>query len=343
MQKNYDRLSWVDALKARQEPRTLANDAKRPEDEVAGDALQKSAELAFGTTHKDESSSQAISRASKDIQDGNAASRLASDAKALRQKLADRSIDPVAMGVSTKEQWESNDPAAVNEIATKAAGIYAKQLKGAWQTEAMKPHTYTGKFSPETSNAGRILSSTAMNEETRGRTNMVPANANSIFDPGRLDRLAAGDNAHDKNVAAAKKAAADKHASKHAEITEKANAAEKFANDETMMHGSQVLRSGGQDQDIPRYTAPRNQLSIMDDLGGGKLSPEDLKKRLSDIFAGRIADSREQTQKSNETRREAIQGKKEPDRSWETTAKPASTGDLQRKLMNLWMPEPPAK
>jgi hypothetical protein len=54
-----------------------------------------------------------------------------------------------------------------------------------------------------------------------------------------------------------------------------------------------------------------------------------------------LADNGSQMREDNKKHKQSIQrdSAKEKDRSWEKVAKPASTGDITKRLVDLWMPK----
>lgn len=320
---SYDNLGWVNALKAQKKARLMEEDAQTDEADLANDALERSAEIAFGKPEAVPGSEEAIRQASRDALAEAEANELTQECDAIRKKLADRDIDPVALGVASSEEWATNDLDALSSLAKKAALAYEKRLKEAWQDKAMAPRNDTFKPDPSTWLGGRIMSSAGANEETRGR-GLLPKNANSIFDPFRLDELAKTPTESEFRAKAQKESEEGRKRQKIADIRE----ANKQA--PTEMPG-RIVPSGGQDDAVMVHKVPRNQLSIMDNL----------KDKLEDVFASRVEDNKSKTKQFNEERKSEITAKREKDGSWQEPKKASSTSDITKRLMDLWMPEPP--
>jgi hypothetical protein len=331
---SYSSLEWVDALAARAKKADIeAEIASSTEEEAAQNALQRTAQIAFGDNEtKVPGPDERLGTASRNIQDKVAKSKIDHAISAVKAKLAARGIDPVTLGiVKDKREWDGMDDLdRVDEVAKLAAIKFAKELSRQWEHQSSS--TKASAFDAETSRMGRIMPATAAGDDSVGRPSRVPSNANSILDPGRLDRAAAENNEHDEAIKAAKKRATDREAEKRADMAPKDLP-------EDIMKSGRVIASGGQDSTANVHRVPRNQLSILDNVDGKNLSPEDLKKKLQDIFASRIPDTQGAIREANEKRREAIQKPKEQDRSWEKPSKATSTSELSKRLMNLWVPE----
>jgi hypothetical protein len=331
---SYSGLEWVDALSARTKRTDIeAELASSTEEQAAENALRKTAQIAFGDdSTKVPGPDERLAEASKSIQDNVSKNKIASAVASIKEKLAVRNIDPVALGVvKDKSEWDAmSDIDQVESVAKMAAVAFEKAMSRQWEHESgtMK----ASAFNPETSRGGRIMPAAAKGDDSVGRYSRVPSNANSILDPGRLDRAAAENNSHDESVKALKQQTVAREAEKKAELAPKDMP-------DDVMKGGRVIASGGQDSSANVHRVPRNQLSILDNVGGKNMSPDELKKRLQDIFSSRIPDTKGEIREANEKRREAIQQPKEQDRSWEKPSKPTSTSDLTKKLVNLWVPE----
>lgn len=339
----YGNMDWVNALKAMDKPKA------DPQDEAAciANALESTARAAFDLPAKAETKNEAVIRSSKEIADKAAAEAKVAAANEIKSKIASNGIDPIAMGITvrepngvqrpiTKEEWEgASDARWVEKIATAAALEYEKRTKHAWEENSKQPAPrLSSKFDPAMRD-GRIMSSTAANEETCDRPHQMPANSASIFDPFKLDNFAKAENAHDQAILS--KRTADQ------QRKEELKAQYKPTEDgpDPMKHG-QVIRSGGEDRDVFSQRVPSNQISMLDLEGTEKLSPEDIKTRLSDLFVSKIEDNGQKIKEANKERKEAIQGRKEADRSWEQVQKPLSTSELTKKLMDAFScPKPP--
>ena len=336
-QAGYKGMDWVEALKAR--PKDQPTDLGMQKEADIEDALGSTANVAFGTPVRTEDKGQALIRASREIAENKAKQMDASEANSIREKLASASVDPVVLGVATKEEWaSSNDPSWVKEVATKAALAQEKNLKHAWEKDVVQPSQHlSSTFDPMTMRDGRIMSSTAgANDETCSKPSRVPANAASILDPYRIDKLAAAKNEHDESVKTIRAAEKARIEGKKAELKPKEEGPEP-------MHGGKVVASGGLDSDVFVQRVPSNQVSMLDNLGDKKASPEEIKERLSAIFAARIVDHGQEIKEANAKRKEDIKGKAEKDRSWEKVSAPLKTSDLTKRISDLWMPQAPVK
>ena len=348
----YDGMDWVGALKARLKPRDPSADLGDQNEAEIGNALESTAQVAFNLPVKAETKHEALRRASKEIGERDAEAQRMAAANDVRTKLAALEICPIAMGVTvrepngiqrpiTKEEWEgASDARWVNNVATAAALEYEKRLSQAWQEGAVRPaQKLSSTFDPETARAGRIMSSMSSSEETSVRPSRVPTNANSILDPERLDKFVIASNSHDDSVASIREAAAARDVEVRTQYTPDEEA---LATDP--MKSGQIMRSGGEDRDVFSQRVPRNQISMVDTLGEGKLSGEELKARLNSHFAARVEDNGVSIREANKKHRESIQREPaEQDRSWEKVSKPLSTTELMKRLADSWMPPEPGQ
>lgn len=347
-------MDWVDALKARLQPRDPSADlVDQNESEIIGNALESTASVAFDMPVTAESKKEAIARASREIAERTAEDMRMAAANEIRVRLASSGICPVDMGVSvrepngvwrpiTKAEWEgASDARWVEKVATAAALEYEKRLSEAWQKDAIKPaQKLSSKFDPETMRSGRIMSATAADEETMARPSRVAANQASILDPYRIDKFATEETEHDKGVAASRQRKQDREDELKGQ--HRVSEAELDTRPDPMKSGH-VQRAGGMDRDVFQQRVPRNQISMVDTLGEGKLTGEELKERLSSMFGGRVEDNGASIREANAKRKEEIQGKQEKDRSWEKLEKPLSTADLMKRLAESWMPPEPGE
>ena len=317
--------NWMDALLAGyQKP-------SEQEESIGPEELEKTAALTFEAPKmKDDSRSQIVASAAKTLANQRREDSLSSSATEIKQKLADNEIDPVALKVVTQEQWENcSDPSVCEKIAKAAVAQYKEQLKHAWQNDALQPaKPLNSKFDPMTSKGGIVMSCLAPGDDSVGRPSRVPANATSILEPDRLDKFAIAPNEHDDSVARLRQAHKDQ------EKKRKEALLKDVADAPPQMHGSQVIPAGGEDRDVFAHRLGPSQISIMDTLGQGKLSQEDLKTWFQDHLFSKIEDKKAETKKSQEDRKKHIQGEKEKDRSWEAVRKPTSTADLSKGLLD---------
>jgi hypothetical protein len=327
----YGGMDWVDALSASKK-KTEYDSASGPED--TQNALEKTVEAAFKVPTSEPTSEQAISHASRDIHDKAAAERVSGAAQLIRDKLASRGIDPVKLGMASEDDWKKSiDPEWATAIAKKAALAHEKQAKEAWQNGATNPVQHSMKYEPGRSRDGMVMSCTAAGEDSNPKTNRVPANANSIADPNRLDKLAAAPNEHDASREEAKKRDADRAGKRTREAME-SMASGSIPADQQLNDG-RIMKSGGTDSEVFVHKVPKGQISVMDNIES--LPPDQLKEKLASIF-NKVPDTRTEIRQANEQRKEGIQGKKQADRSWEKTEKGKSVSDIQQKLMDMWIP-----
>ena len=339
---SYEGMDWVKALQAAQKPKDPTADlGQQDEASLVENALESTAQVAFGLRVDPETKHEALNRAAKEISSNAADIQKMSAANHIRTRIATEGIDPISLGVHvrddqgklhpiTKEEWEgASDARWVEHVATKAALEYEKQVKRAWEMNALQPsQNLSSKFDPATAHDGKIMSSTGANEETRGRSNQLPAAAASIFDPFRLDRFATQETAHDKSVREHKEGVAAREAMKKAELEGTID-----PNAPAPMKDGQISRSGGEDSSVFQQRAPRNQISMLDvDSSMANLSQEEMKEKLAQVFT-RIEDNGTKIRESNKTRLEEIRGKQDKDRSWEEVRGPVTTSQLMSKLI----------
>ena len=338
----YEGMDWLKALEAANKPKDPTADlGQQNESDLVNEALESTAKIAFDLPVSQESKYDALKRSSKEIADKSAVEMKMAAAKEIRDKMSNEGIDPISLGVNireadgkqrpiTKEEWEgASDVRFVEKVATQAALEYEKQAKRAWENDALKPaQQLNSKYDPMTMRDGRIMSSTAMNEETTGRKSQIPANAASMFDPFKLDRFANTETSHDKAVREKREAVKAREEEKKAALKPK----EDPNTPDPMRHG-QITRSGGEDSAVFQQRTPKNQLSMLDIHGTEKLSAEEMKERLEQLFT-RVEDNGQKIREANKERLDAIKGKQEKDRSWEKLDKPMSTSQLSNNLVS---------
>ncbi len=330
---SYDGMEWVNALKARKEPLDYEAQLANATEESLDNVVERTVQAAFSLPTTEETSEQAMKRASKSIQEQHSADLLKAHVDAIRGKLAERNIDPVALGVAKEEDWKGSlDPQWVEKTAKLAAVAFQKKMSAAWQDGVLEPKQQGQKYDPATSRDGRIMSTAAAGEDSHGPVSRNPKNSNSIFDPFKLDRFAAEETEHDKSVQS--KRAQDKaRAEKVAQ--DRAAAIQSLPTEQQMNHGK-ITSAGQAVPEVFSPKSPRNQISMTDDLT----------KKISDLFT-RVDDNKSKTIAAQQARREEIQGKKEVDKSWEKVSKQSSTGDkmsdLKERLKDLWTTEESAE
>lgn len=342
---SYGNMDWLNALEAAAKPKNPTADlGAQNEADLIANAMESTARTAFNLPVDPETKNEAVVRASKEIADRSAQQMKNAASNEIKTKIANNGIDPVALGITireangkqrpiTQEEWAgATDARFVEKIATEAALAYEKKLKSAWEQEGMKPsQTLSSKFDPATMRDGRIMSSTAAQEETRGFNHQVPANAASIFDPFKLQNYAKAENAHDEAVKASKEL------NKNRQDEKKAQYISKDLGPDAMKAG-QVIRAGGQDADVFVQRVPSNQISLRDTAATAKLTPEEIKVHLANMFT-RVDDNGEKIKAAAKEHKEKIQTKKEADRSWEKLEKPVSTSEFSKRLMDTLWPE----
>lgn len=356
---SYGNMDWVKALEAAKKP-VQKELSEQNEADYIENALEATASIAFGIPAKDESKREAMARASKEIADKAAEEHKFAASNEIRAKLSEAGIDPVALKITvreangvqrpiTKEEWEgASDARWVNKIATEAALEYEHQAKIAWENEAMQPsRKLSSKYDPETMMGGRIMSAAGASDDTVDHRRQIPANANSIFDPFKLDRFATAENAHDKAVAEKRQAAKDRIQEKKADLKPQDLGP-------APMKAGAVQRSGGEDRDVFQQRAPSNKISMTDLQGTEKLTAEEMKEKLASLFT-RVDDNGEKIRAGNAERKASIQSKKEEKKSWngewkgntpewEKLSKPTSTAELTKRLMDAFTcPKPDGK
>lgn len=320
---SYGNMDWLDALSARSKPKDPTRDlGQQNEADLIDNALQSTANVAFNLPVNAESKHEAVARASKDIADRNQQKQDSAAANAIRKKLADAEIDPVAMNVHireangkyrplTKEEWEgATDSFFVEKIATVAAEAYEENLKHGWEDLAKNQpaQQLRSKYDPETMRDGRIMSSTGHMEDVCASPSKTPLNTNSIWDPFKLDRFSQGKTEHDIAVAKIK---ADNDA-RLAERKMDFDASMAIQSMKDPMRQGHIARAGGEDRDVFVQRTPSNQISMLDNLpatkgdDGKPLPPEVLKAKLAAMFASKIPDNGASIRAQNDQRKAEI-------------------------------------
>lgn len=334
---SYDGLNWVDALKARKEPRDYETRlASANEEDVLDEALEQTVEAVFNVPTTEETSEEAISRVAKSSADQ---ARAEADQKAvsdIKKKLSNRdeAIDPVALGVKvngeavTREQWDNAaNPVWTEHVAKLAALAFKNKKDTSWQQEGMK--TQRAPRSIEASRDGRLMPSHSEGDDQAPRFSKVPVNANSIADPGRIDRLAQeAQNQRNQIEDDKRKAKASKEQKARSEREQAIKGV--ISNSD----GSRVIPSGGKDADAFIQKVPSNQVSMTDDLSKG----------LEALFLEKLQDSGTEIKEAAKERRESIRSdreseKKKDRKNWDKLSKPLTTSALQERLINLWIPD----
>lgn len=342
---NYSNMTWLGSLSSK--PKDQAADlAKKEESETDSNTIEDTARIAFGLPPKTEDKSDAIIRASKEIADQNHQKQVETSIKSIKAKIETAGVDPVALGVSfrmpngeyhklTKEEWtNAKDVSFVETVAREAALKHEVEVKQAWQKGATKSaQGLSSVFDAKTSRVGKIMSAAGPNEDINATAGIVPANSVGILAPHRLDDLAKAENPHDKSVADARATLKAREQEKKNQLIE---AATKAAENPEAMKQGQVIRAGGHDASVFSHRVPSNQVSMMDTMGTGTLTPDQIKESLSKLFT-RVEDKGQAIREANKAHKEEIRGKEEKDRSWEQVQKPLSTSDLTKRLGEaLW-------
>jgi len=334
IQKNdYDGMSWIDSIvhavgkkKASYETDRASMEETK---EVVENVMSQTCEAAFGTKPED-TTEQKIRQTAKTGMEEHAQIQNMAYCDAIRNKLKDRGIDPVALNVVSKKDWESNDPSLIEGIAKNSIIAASKVKDRSWETVAPAKHRSALDVDDK---SGKVMS-IGGREHYNDKPYNIPMNANSIFDPNRLDRMAAENNEHDRLIQENKKNKTDKQAERKESLKQT-----DIPNDFHGMSSSRIIPSASSEKEVFVQRVPKNQLSIMDNLEQhSSKKPEEMKEVMSDIF-NRVEDQKTKTQKANVERKNKIRTEAEKDRSWEKNEKGISTSDLAKKLMSLWIPE----
>jgi len=336
--KNSD-YSWVEALAKHKEPikdqeEHLLSKIDGPEN--IENVLEESTEAAFNVAAPKKTNAQVIQEAAIDLQNKKEERQRLAEVEVIKNKLAVNEVDPVALGVVSKENWEKCQNASEAEKIAKIAAI--KQLefvKNSWQTKAMETRQTNMRYNPETSRTGQIMSSSSMTEDTAPIVSrQIPVTSNSIFDPHRLDRQAAEENAHDKSIEQIRKDRSEREsASKNWR-----NETHAIPEDLKVMKGQAVGKANSFETVETRYHAPKNQVSMADNISGA--TPDEIREKLTQLFMEKIPDHKQEIRDANKARKEAIQRKEpsaEEKKAWEKVQKPVSTSDIQKRLTELWL------
>lgn len=333
----YDGLNWMDALTGLKKPVKDQEQhaiSKIDTEEDISNAVNNAANAAFGTPKKEMKQEERIQSSSRSILDKQAADLKTLDANVIKQKLANSNVDPVALGVVKKEEWDScTDPVRLDKFAREAAEMQIRANKNAWQANGIKPSNAPTGFDAM-SRGSKVMPSTAAgaaDDNAPVISRQMPSNSNSIFDYLRLDKLAAEINKHDASVTTSKQTQADKAGKSKDWRTEKHDIPE----DLPIMNGATVQKSGGHDHISDRYRAPSNQISIMDDISAN--SPEELKQKIEALFTDKVRDNQKLIREENAKRTEKISRKIEEKSKIEIT-KPETTADKQKRFMDIWAP-----
>ena len=331
--------SWIDALSKSKQPIKDKEEhllSQVDGKEVVEGALEGTVEAAFGVAAPRKSNAEMIQEASVKIQQDRRQQQLSKEINTIKQKLADNNVDPVALGVIEKDKWTNcQDPSEIERIAKVAALKQIEFVRNGWQKKAMESRTSDMKYDPMTSREGRIMSSSSSTEDGVAAVidRQIPANSASIFDPNRIDKMASGENAHDKSVKESREAQnAKKESSKNWRTEEHI-----IPEDLNIMKQSAIAKANSFETIENRSRVPSNQISMADDISGD--SPQTIKEKLAQLFT-RIPDTKQDIREANRARKESIQREQpsqEEKRSWEKNSKPVSTSDLQKKLVELWI------
>lgn len=339
-------MEWLDSLKKvkpqQEQEEKLAG--KTENEETVKSALEDTSNIVFGIPDE-RTKPQVIMDASKESMDKAAKAKLSAEIAGLKEKLNSHGVDPVALGVVTKAEWDSMaDISKAEQLAKQAALAAEKKVKRSWEDRAAeaiadakagKATKRTMDNDPMIDRAGRIAPTTAR-DDSAPFNQQIPKNAATIADPKQIDKFASEPTEHDKSIMSIR----EEKARKQIEA-----AKEKYQNnvpaDFNPMKSSNVIHSGGKDADQLRYRPAANQVSMNDDVSG--TSPEEIKEKLSKLFEERIIDRGAQIREANDKRKAEI-SRPAPAKKEEVAAKPpTTTKDMQQRLMELWMPEQPDK
>jgi len=331
----YGHMDWIMALKAQTSPKSdfsLESASNEETPEVIDGALEQTCKAAFKTPTYEKTTQEAISEESKVVADLSRQKVLSSQSENIREKLAVRGIDPVAMGIAANDDWASNDPSLVEAIAKKAVLVASQSRERNWEVIS---GTKKAAGFDESSRLGQVIPAGTRREDVVDHKRNVPANSPSMFDPNRLKELSEKPNEHDESVLSIKQKAKSREAEKKEDSKNRSNIPEDFS---PMKQGRSMAISG-KEQDAMVHRVPRNQLSMLDDLEPHKkLSQEEMTAKLRDIFMNRVSSPREDTRKANEERKAEISRDKRKKHEFKLEP-PKSTADLTKKLMSIWSDE----
>jgi len=336
--KNSD-YSWVEVLAKHKEPikdqeEHLLSKIDGPEN--IENVLEESIEAAFNVAAPKKTNAQVIQEAAIDLQNKKEEQQRFAEVEVIKKKLAVNEIDPIALGVVSKEDWEKcQNISDAEKIAKISAQKQLDFIKDSWQKKAMEPRQANMHYNPETSRSGQIMSNSSMTEDNVPViSRQIPATSNSIFDPNRLDKQASEENKHDKSIEQIRKDRSNREsASKNWR-----NETHAIPEDLKIMKGQAVGKANSFETVETRYHAPKNQVSMIDNISGA--TPEEIKEKLSQLFIEKIPDNKQKILDANKARKEAIQRKEpssEEKKDWEKVQKPMSTSDIQKKLTELWL------
>jgi hypothetical protein len=331
----YGHMDWVLALKAKTSPKSdfspeSSSDEETPE--VIDGALEQTCKAAFKTPTTEKSDSEAIAEESKSVADLSRKNSLMAQAEQIRGKLSARGIDPVAMGVANNQEWASGDPSLVEAIAKQAVLVASQSRDRSWETIS---GTKKATGFDEASKMGQVIPSGTRREDVVDHRRNIPSNSPSMFDPNRLKELSEKPNEHDQSIASIKDGRKARAAEKKADSENRSNIPEDFS----PMKAGRSMAISGNEQDAMVHRVPRNQLSMLDNLEPHtKLTQEEMKNKLQDIFMNRVADPREETRKANEERKAEISREKREKHEFKLEP-PSSTSEMTKKLMSLWPDE----
>lgn len=333
----YGNLSWIDAVSAaKKQPDPVRSlDQETPED--IENALGRTCQAAFKTPSGEMSSEEAVRLASIEARKNSEFAKDVAAVAEIQEKLAARDIDPVKLGVATREEWANSlDPKWTEEVAKKAVIAFSKLRDKSWEKVSSSSKKTSYAFN-EGSRSGQVMSSYSTADETANARSRTAKNSNSILNPHQIHEMAARENEHDASVARIRSG------EKTREAERKKSLLRDVPEDAPKDKSGRVFSTAGKEKDAFVHRTPKNQISMLDNLGDAKMSAEEMKTKLANLFT-RVDDPRADTKRANEERRESIkadwQKKDNKDRSWEKVERSASTSDLSRRLMSLWMVEP---
>jgi hypothetical protein len=305
----YEKLDWVDAIMERKNKLSVEERlATVKEEDIIDKALEQTVEAAFEIPTTEETSEEAVRRAGKSIQD------------VVRDR---NSEDNKKYATERLEKTKSHESNGRHE-----------QWKKDWQEQVFKTVVKNNGFNPESSKGGRITSASASEpEDARGPTMRTPLNANSIFDPFKLDRLAAEESDREKSIKESRESR-DARSQKWSKEASEGNQESPISVNE----GSKILRSGGLDQEVFIQRVPSDKVSMLDVKDDGA-SKDDRHASLKELFTHKVKDVKADSQKASKERKEGIQRETSDDRSWEKVEPPQKISDINRRLMELWMPD----
>jgi nucleotide-binding universal stress UspA family protein len=342
LKNDYGGMDWLDSLKKvkpqQEQEEKLAS--KTEDEETVESALKDTSNIVFGLPDE-RTKPEVIRDASRESMEKAASAQAAKEIAKIKEKLSTNGIDPVALGVASKAEWDTvADISKAEQLAKNAALLAVKNAKLEWEHRAVADiakakNGETGRsmsYDPQKDKMGRIAPMTGRDDITPFNPKL-PKNAASIADPKQIDKMASEPTEHDKAVMSIRE---DKARKQIEAAKEKYNS--NIPDDFSPMKGSAVIHSGEKATEATQMKVPANQISMNDDVSGA--TPDEIREKLSKLFEERIVDRGQQIRDANADRKNSI-SRPETKKEMEPPKTPTSTKDMQQRLMELWMPEKP--